>query len=103
MPLTRRQRKRRNLRTPKELKRQTNKQVKKAAARVEREKELTEYLTSTGWTKGREVWMKPDWEDKERKYCTSDGKPPQGVEPFTCYASLYGAAKIQRKLDSKGL
>jgi hypothetical protein len=91
MPLTRRQRKRRNLR------------IKKAVARVEREKELTEYLSNSGWTKGREVWMKPDWEDKERKYSTSDGKPPEGIEPFTCYASLCGAAKIQRKLDSKGL
>lgn len=93
MPLTRKQRARRAAWTPAQKRRHEKKQV--------REAELVAYLEKSGWKKGRESWLKPDWDlDKERKYLTKDGKPPEGIEPMTCYASLHKAARIQRKLDA---
>ncbi len=100
--LTKKQRARRAAWTPTQRRRHEKRQAKKLEARIAREAELAEYLTKTGWTKGRESWAKPDWDlDKERKYLTKDGNPPEGIQPLTCYASLYQAARIQRKLDGQ--
>jgi hypothetical protein len=99
--LTKKQRERRASWNSQQKRRHEKRKAKKLEARIAREAEMVEYLNRSGWTKGRESWAKPDWDlDKERKYLTKDGKPPEGISPMTCYATLHQAVKIQMKLDS---
>lgn len=88
MPLSKRQRKKREMESPAKTRRRERQKAKKLEKRLAEESQMAEYLKSNGWNQSgpmMDVWSIPGWD-----------------KPETCYATLRRAFRIQKKLESVG-